>query len=128
MKKMILNILATTGLALVVLSLVATLYDGTLICIEAVFQVLGLNVVAYIGLHVMDLAEYRYAILETVLKLAYIILLVLAGGYVFHWYQNLPGVVLILMTIAIFVVCVGLDAISFLSEVKSINGLISGEE
>lgn len=128
MKKMILNILATTGLALVVLSLVATLYDGTLICIETVFQVLGLNVVAYIGLHVMDLAEYRYAILETVLKLAYIILLVLAGGYVFRWYQNLPGVVLILMTIAIFVVCVGLDAISFLSEVKSINGLISGEE
>ncbi len=128
MKKMILNILATTGLALVVLSLVATLYDGTLICIETVFQVLGLNVVIYIGLHVMDLAEYRYAILETGLKLAYIILLVLAGGYVFRWYQNLPGVVLILMTIAIFVVCVGLDAISFLSEVKSINGLISGEE
>ena len=124
MKKMILNIMATTGISLVALALIATLYDGTLICIDTVFQMLGLNIVIYIGLYFMDYIEYRYALLETGLKLIYIILLVLISGFVWDWYNNLSGVVLILMTIGIFVVCVCLDTISLLSEVKTINGLI----
>lgn len=128
MKKIILNIMATTGISLVTLALIATLYDGTLICIDTVFQMLGLNIVIYIGLYFMDYMEYRYALLETGLKLIYIILLVLISGFVWDWYNNLSGAVLILMTIGIFAVCVCLDTISLLSEVKTINGLIEGEE
>lgn len=128
MKKMLLNIWATTGISLVVLALVATLYDGTLICIETVFQVLGLNILIYIGLFLLDCVEYRYAILGTVLKLMYTIALVLVGGFVWDWYANLPAAVLVIMTIGIFLVSVGLDAISLLGEVKSINGLIEEEE
>ena len=128
MKKIILNIMATTGISLVALALVATLYDGSLICIDTIFQVLGLNVVIYIGLYFMDVIEYRYAILETGLKLIYIILLVLISGFLWRWYSNLPGVVLVLMTIAIFIVCTCLDAISLISEVKSINILIEEEQ
>lgn len=128
MKKIILNIMATTGISLVALALIATLYDGTLICIDTVFQMLGLNIVIYIGLYFMDYMEYRYALLETGLKLIYIILLVLISGFVWDWYNNLSSAVLILMTIGIFAVCVCLDTISLLSEVKTINGLIEGEE
>ena len=128
MKKILLNVMATTGISLVALALVATLYDGSLICIDTIFQVLGLNVVIYIGLYFMDFIEYRYAILETGLKLIYIILLVLISGFLWRWYSNLPGVVLVLMTIAIFIVCTCLDAISLISEVKSINILIEEEQ
>ena len=128
MKKVLLNIMATTGISLVVLSLVATLYDGTLICIDTIFQVLGLNVVIYIGLYFMESIEYRFAILETCLKLIYIIVLVLVSGLIWGWYNSLPPAVLVLMTIGIFIVCVCLDAISLLSEVKAINVLIEGEE
>ena len=128
MKKILLNIMATTGISLVVLSLVATLYDGSLICIDTIFQVLGLNVVIYIGLFFMEFTEYRFAILETGLKLIYVIVLVLISGLIWGWYNNLPVAVLVLMTIGIFVVCVCLDAISLISEVKSINVLIEGEE
>ena len=127
MKKMILNIMATTGISLVALSLVATLYDGSLICIDTIFQVLGLNVIIYIGLYFMEFIEYRYAMLETGLKLIYVIMLVLISGWLFGWYNNLSGTVLVLMTIAIFVVCVCLDAINLLSEVKSINVIIEEE-
>lgn len=128
MKKVLLNIMATTGISLVVLSLVATLYDGSLICIDTIFQVLGLNVVIYIGLYVMEFAEYRFAIMETGLKLTYIIVLVLISGLIWGWYNNLSVTVLVLMTIGIFVVCVCLDAISLISEVKSINALIEGKD
>ena len=72
--------------------------------------------------------EYCFAILETVLKLIYVIVLVLISGLIWGWYNNLPVAVLVLMTIGIFVVCVCLDAISLISEVKSINELIEGEE
>ena len=128
MKKILLNVMATTGISLVALALVATLYDGSLICIDTIFQVLGLNVVIYIGLHFMEFIEYRYVILETGLKLIYIIVLVLISGFLWRWYSNLPVVVLVIMTIAIFIVCVCLDVIGLISEVKSINFLLEGEE
>jgi len=128
MKKILLNVMATTGISLVALALVATLYDGSLICIDTIFQVLGLNVVIYIGLHFMEFIEYRYVILETGLKLIYIIVLVLISGFLWGWYSNLPVVVLVIMTIAIFIVCVCLDVIGLISEVKSINFLLEGEE
>lgn len=128
MKRILLNIMATTGISLVVLALIATLYDGSLICIDTIFQVLGLNVVIYIGLYFMEFIEYRFVILETGLKLTYIIVLVLISGLIWGWYNNLPVAVLVLMTIGIFIVCVCLDAISLISEVKSINILIEGEE
>ncbi len=124
MKKILLNIFATTGISLVALALVATCFDATLICIDTVFQVLGLNVVIYMGLYFMEHIEYPYPIPETALKLTYIIVLVLISGEILGWYSNLPSVVLILMTIGIFVVCVCLDTISLLTEVKSINILI----
>ena len=127
MKKLILNIFSTTGISLLVLSLVATFYGGTVICIDTIFQVLGLNVVVFIGLQFIEYFEYHYPILETGLKLAYIIVLVLIFGLIFGWYSNLSGGVLILMTIGIFIVCVFLDTISLLGEVKSINGLIVSE-
>ena len=128
MKKILLNIMATTGISLVALAMIATLYDGTLICIDTVFQVLGLNVVIYIGLYFMEYIEYRYVILETGLKLLYVIVLVLISGFIWGWYDNLPAVVLIFMSIGIFAVCVCLDMISLLGEVKRINVLIEETE
>ena len=127
MKKMILNIMATTGITLVILALVATCYGGTVIFISAVFQALVLNIVIYAGIYLLNRFEYRYPILETGLKLVYVLALVLISGWVFDWYQNLSGPVLVLMTIVIFGVCVCLDTISLIDEVKAINGLIDGE-
>ena len=60
MKKMILNIMATTGITLVILALVATCYGGTVIFISAVFQALVLNIVIYAGIYLLNRFEYRY--------------------------------------------------------------------
>lgn len=124
MKKMILNIMATTGVTLVVLAIVALCHDATVIFISSVFQVLLLNVVIYIGLYILNRFEYKYPIVETGLKLAYVLALVLVSGYLFGWYDNMSAVVLGLMTIVIFGVCVFLDTLSLINEVKDINGLI----
>lgn len=124
MKKTIVNIMATTGIALVVLAVIALFYGGSLICISTVFEVLGINIIIYLGIHVVNRFEFRYPILETGIKLAYILTLVLIGGWIFGWYNNLSGLVLTLMTVIVFSLCMALDTMSMLDEVKSINDLL----
>ena len=58
----------------------------------------------------------------------YVIALVLTCGWIFDWYNNLSGFVLVLMTVVIFGVCVCLDTISMIDEVKAINGLIEEKD
>lgn len=128
MKKMILNIMATTGITLVMLALVATCYGATVIFISAVFQALLLNTVIYVGIYILNRLEYRYPILETILKLIYVLALVLTSGWIFGWYANMSAAVLVLMTIIIFGVCICLDTMSLIDEVKAINVLIEGDE
>ncbi len=128
MKKMILNIMATTGLTLMVLALVATCYGGTVIFISAIFEAFVLNTAVYAGIYILNRFEYRYPILETGLKLIYVLALVLASGYLWGWYDNLSALVLVIMTIVIFGVCVYLDTINLKDEVKAINVLIAKEE
>ncbi|MBE5866923.1 MAG: hypothetical protein E7292_12100 [Lachnospiraceae bacterium] len=127
MKKMILNIMATTGITLVVLALVATCYGGTVIFISAIFQALVLNIIIYAGIFLLNHFEYRYPVVETGLKLVYVLAVVLACGWLCGWYGNMSVVVLGGMTIVIFGVCVCLDTLSLIDEVKMINGLIENK-
>ncbi len=124
MRKMMLNIMATTGITLVVLAGIAICYGGTVIFISTVFQALALNIAIYIGIYIMNHFEYRYPILETGLKLLYVIAAVLVSGWIFDWYADLPVVVLVLMTVGIFGACMCLDTLSLRDEVKAINVLI----
>ena len=124
MKKMVINIAATTGITLVVLSVVALCYNATLICISSVFQALFLNILIYIGLYVLEHFEYRYPVLETGSKLLYVMALVLVIGRMFGWYEYISAAVLCLMTAIIFSVCVCLDMVRLMDEVKEINGLL----
>ena len=124
MKKMVINIAATTGITLVVLAVVALCYNATLICISSVFQALFLNVLIYIGLYVLEHFEYLYPVLETGIKLLYVMALVLVIGSMFGWYEYISAAVLCLMTAIIFSVCVCLDMIRLMDEVKEINSLL----
>ena len=125
MRKIMLNIMATTGITLVVLAMVAVCYGGTLICISTVFQALLLNIVIYVGIYILDYFEYRYSILDTGIKLIYVIAAALFSGLLFDWYANLPLVMLIVMTVVIFGVCLCLDMLSIRDEVKTINRLLT---
>lgn len=124
MKRMILNIMATTGITLVALSIVALCYDATVICINTVFQSLLLDVLIYAGIYILNHFEYRYPILETGLKLIYVLTLALVCGWFFGWYANLSMAVLTIMTVVIFVVCACLDTFRLMDEVKAINVLL----
>ena len=124
MKRTILNIMATTGIVLVVLSFIAMYYGGLLICVNTVFQVLGLNIIIYAGIYILNRFEYRYPLMETGLKLVYILALVLISASIFEWYSNISVFTLGVMTVIIFAVCVCLDMFTLLDEVRTINKMI----
>lgn len=124
MKKLISNILATTGIVLLVLAVVALCYGGTAIFINTVFQILAVNTVVYLGLHLIGLWELSYPILETVVKLLYILGIVLLTGRLLGWYEFVSVAVLGLMTVIVMIVCVCLDMLSLRTEVKEINELL----
>ena len=50
--------------------------------------------------------------------------MVLASGWLWGWYANISATVLVLMTIVIFGICMCLDTIRLIGEVKGINELI----
>ncbi|MBO4809279.1 MAG: hypothetical protein J5537_09565 [Lachnospiraceae bacterium] len=124
MKKAILNVFAMTGITLVVLSLVALCYNASFLCLETVFQALGLNLLIYLGIMFINTIEFRFYLLETGLKLVYSIALVLIAGKIFGWYQNLSAPVLGGMALVILLLCGYLDMLSLRNEIKEINDLI----
>ena len=124
MKKAILNIFAMTGMTLTVLSLVALCYQASFLCLDTVFQALGLNAVIYAGISLLNSIEFRYYLAEIALKLLYSISLVLISGIIFGWYSSLSIPVLCFMVLVMLVLCGYLDMLSIKNEVREINDLI----
>ncbi len=127
MKKTVINIFAMTGITLVALSLIALLYNASFLCLNTVFQALGVNVLIYAGNIFISRIEINLSLIETGLKIIYSIILVLIFGSIFAWYDSLPIPVLVGFTIFILIVCELLDMLSLRNKVKEINDLIGND-
>ena len=80
MKKTIINIFAMTGITLVALSTIALLYKATFLCLETVFQALGVNILIYAGIKLISRIEISLTLVETGIKFVYAVILVLIFG------------------------------------------------
>ncbi|MBP5553719.1 MAG: hypothetical protein J6X94_02495 [Lachnospiraceae bacterium] len=127
MKKTVINIFAMTGITLVALSLIAYFYNATFLCLDTVFQALGVNVLIYAGITLINKVEINLSLIETGLKIIYAVILVLIFGNIFAWYESLPTPVLIIFTVFVLAVCELLDMLSLKNKVKEINDLIRND-
>jgi hypothetical protein len=100
MIKVIVNIMATTGTALVLEAAICAMYGVTAIYVRDCFQVLGANIVIHLGLLLTGKFESRYAILEFLLDLTFIIVVVAAFGAIFNWAS--PWIFAIAVVIYVF--------------------------
>lgn len=124
MKKSVIHIFATTGLSLVLLSVVAMLYDAEFLCVETVFQVFLLNVIVHLILLLMDKIEITYLAIEVAIEVILTVALSLLFGTIFHWYTSTPLFVLVLMTVAIYAVSIVLNILHMKQETDEINKLL----
>ncbi len=124
MKKGVINIFATTGISLILLSVIATFYSAEFLCIKTVFQVFLVNVVAHLVLLLMYKIEIKNLVIEVVMEIVLIVALPLLFGAIFNWYTSTPIFVLIPMSIAIYVLSVILNILHMKQEADEINELI----
>ena len=124
MKKMIINIMATTGITLVVLALIGTLYGAKFLCISGVFQSLGANIVMHLGFILTGKFESKYPILEAILDISYTIVVLIIFGAVFNWYRSTPIWVLIIMAVIIYSFGCLISIFRMREDVKDINELL----
>lgn len=125
MKKIIINIMATTGITLVVLALIGTLYGAKYLFISSVFQSLGANVVINLGLILTDKFESKNPILEALLDISYTIVVLIIFGAVFNWYSSTPIWILIIMAVFIYLSGCLISIFRMREDVKTINELLN---
>lgn len=124
MKKFIVNIFATTGISLLLLSITALFFHAQCIYLQTVFQVLGTNIMVHFGLFFLNKLEVKYAVFEIFLNITLILVMLFLFGSVFHWYTSTPIWVLIIMGILIYIASIILNLLCMQQEAQEINALI----
>lgn len=124
MKKAAVNILCSTGITLLLLASVGTLFAARFLFISSVFQCFLTNCIVHAGLLVTHRFESSYAILEYTLDIGYTIAIVVLSGAVFNWYGSTPIWVLILMSVMIYLIGMLLSIIQIRQDVEGINRLL----
>lgn len=124
MKKGFINIFATTGISLILLSVIATFYSAEFLCIETVFQVFLVNVITHLILLLIYKIEMKHLIIAVAMDIIPVVTIPLLFGAIFNWYTSTPIFVLILMSIAVYVLSVILNILHMKREANEINKLI----
>ena len=108
---------------LIVLSVVALWYDGTMICISTIFENLLLSAVCEVIKHIVykiDIANIYFGIL---LHYLLVLAVVLIFGYAFNWVNQIPVYVLAGMCGVVLILCCYLDISRVKVDIGEINGL-----
>ncbi|MCI8668511.1 MAG: DUF3021 family protein [Lachnospiraceae bacterium] len=124
MKRGFINIFATTGLSLILLSIIATFYTAEFLFVKTVFQVFLLNVVVHLVLLLMYKIEIKYLVVEIALEIILTVAISLLFGAIFDWYTSTPLFVLVVMSITIYMISIILNILHMKQEADEINELI----
>lgn len=124
MKKIVLNIMALTGITLLVLSVIARIYGGNAICIDTIFQITVLSTLIQLGFLLTHRFDSQYPILEIMLDIAYTMFITLITGAVFQWNQTFPTWILVIMVFVVYLVGYLIDIYRTKEEVRIINELL----
>ena len=124
MKKNIVNILATTGISLLLLSVVALSFHARCIYLETVFQVFAVNSIAHLGIICIRKIEFRNIFTGLALEITFLACGLLVSGRLFHWFASLSFLLLVCMGVVIYILSLFLNLLQMKQEAKEINSLI----
>lgn len=124
MKRMVVNILCSTGITLLVLAVLGTILGAKFLFISSVFQSFIANIIIHTGLLFTHKFESSYAILEFMLDIGYTIVTVIALGALFKWYHSTPIWILIIMAVTIYLIGILLSIFQMRRDIEEINELL----
>ena len=103
MKEAIKNYLALNGVTLIMLAIIASAYQGSLLCLSTIYEVFGVNLGIMIGFRLLEHFECPYYLVEVGIEVSFTLALLMGSGALFHWYDSLPIGTLIGMGIVIYI-------------------------
>lgn len=125
MKKFAQNIMVSTGITLVVLSAIATLFGAKHLFVRSVFESLGANILIHLGFIITKKFESKYAILEIGLDILYTIIVLIVFGAIFDWFSNgTPIWILVIMSLVIYLIGLILSVFRMKTDINTINKLL----
>ena len=124
MKRQCVNVFATTGLSLILISIVALMYKAEFLCISTVFEVLGVNVFIHSGFFMVNKAEYKYWLTELMAGNFMVISVLVISGFLLNWFSYVPIWVLVIMGIAVYFLSSFLNLFRMQHEAEEINDLL----
>lgn len=124
MKRLFVNVFATTGLSLIVISTVALMYKAEFLCISTVFEILGANVFIHLGLFMANKIEYKYWLAELITGNFIVISALVIFGFFLNWFSYVPVWVLIIMGIVVYFLSLSLNLFCMRQDAKEINELL----
>ena len=124
MKTFAINVLTTTGLSLVLLSVIALFFQAQCIFLQTVFQILWANIIFHFGFLLISKLEMKRPFAELFLNIAMIITLLLVFGSLFDWFSSTPVWILIPMGLVIYLISAVLQLFRMRQDAQEINTLI----
>ena len=128
MRKILMNIMATTGISILALSVIALCYQARFLCIDAVFQTFFANILIHIGIRGFQHIDFQYPIAASILSIGYTMTVALVCGRFFHWYDSMPVQVLALLAVIVYLGGCWLSVIQLKREVNDINALLQKQK
>jgi len=124
MKKTFINIMFTSNAILVFIAVFAILTRAGSIYARTVFEVLGANIIIHLGLFLTRKFESRYAILENLLDIGYLLLILGIFAIVFKWHSTVPIWYIFIIAVAVYLLSIMLNVVRTQETAKRINELL----
>lgn len=108
-KNKLISCLTTTSLSILLITLVATLYQGHALCLSTVYEIFLANILIHAAFTLIEHLEIPYFLLEDFIQVASFLLILLLLGWIFNWYRSISMWTLILIGIGVYILACCMD-------------------
>jgi len=120
----ILYVFASAGAVLSLLAFFYMFNENKFISAVTILEIIGANLVITIGLFLTNKIEFRFAIFEYMLDIAFMMLVICISGILFNWYSRVSVWVPIIIVILIYILFNLLDIVRVHKDIIEINKLL----
>ena len=124
MKRTIVNTMFTTGISIVGLALYFAITDIKIVMVYTILQLFGANVLIHLGLFFRSKFEIQNIFLECLIEISYVLIVLVAFGFIFKWFAAIPVWILIISGIMIYIIAYVLTMSEVKKDMKEINELL----
>ena len=128
MKKTIINMMFTTGISIVGLTLYFIFLREERVLTQTILQLFAANILLHLGLYIRDKFEVRNPIIERILDNSIIVTVLLVFGFVFDWFAKVPVWLLVISVIGQYIITTVITSSNIKKDIEKVNELLDEQK